>query len=107
MVLSVPQLQNLTLRFMVEKIAEDRSRARVLELPDCVVEALTNEQAIEQLQKMVQERFTQAQVVSIEIEVSQSMQANDGWAKYAGVFKDDPYFAKVIEQMNAERQGED
>lgn len=29
------------------------------------------------------------------------------WMKYAGVFKDDPYFAKIVEMMQAERRVDD
>lgn len=107
MVLSVPQTQNLALHFLLEKTEDGRSRASVLELPDCVVEAETEQEAIELLQQTATERFNQSQVIAIELEVSQSTQTRNSWAKFAGVFKDDPYFAKVMEQMNAERQGDD
>lgn len=107
MVLSIPQLQNLTLHLMVEKIEEGRSRARVLELPDCVVEAPSSEEAIEQLKQLVKERIAQTEFVSMDVEISHHIQAKNAWEKYAGIFKDDPYFAKVMEQMNAERQGEE
>jgi predicted RNase H-like HicB family nuclease len=102
MVLSAPQLQNLTLHLLVGKTLDGRSRASVLELPDCVAEASTDEQAIAQLRQAVTERLHQTDVISIDIPLPQRP-AKKAWMKYAGVFKDDPYFAEIVERLRAER----
>ena len=107
MVSSAPQTQNLTLHLLLEKTEEGRSRATALEFPDCSTEAPTDELAIEQLRQSLSGRLAQSRVVEIEVALPQPTQSDNPWIKYAGVFKDDPYFAKVMEQMNAERQGED
>lgn len=106
MVLSAPQLQNLTLHLVVEKTEAGQSRASVLGLPDCVVEAATDEEAIEKLQNSVIERLAHARVMEVEIPLSQPNQAKKSWMKYAGVFKDDPDFAEVAERLRAERREE-
>lgn len=106
MVLSVPQLQNLTLHLLLEKTEDGRSRASVLELPNCSVEALTDEQAIEQLQQVVTERLTHARVLPMTISLPQRLPSQRSWMKYAGVFKDDPDFAEIAESLRAERREE-
>lgn len=107
MVLSVPQLQNLTLQLVLEKTEQGQSRASVLGLSDCVVEAATDEEAIEKVQKAVIERLAHARVIEVEIPLSQPSQTRKSWMKYAGVFKDDPDFAEIAERLRAERREED
>jgi predicted RNase H-like HicB family nuclease len=102
MVLSAPQLQNLTLHLLVGKTPDGRSRASVLELPDCVAEASTDEQAITQLRQAVTERLHHNQVISIDIPLPQQP-AKKAWMKYAGVFRDDPDFAEIAESLRTER----
>lgn len=107
MVLSAPQLQNLTLHLVIEKTEEGRSRASVLGLPDCIVEAATDEEAIEKLQQVVIKRLAHARVMEVEIPLSQPNSTQKSWMKYAGVFKDDPDFAEIAERLRAERREED
>jgi hypothetical protein len=106
MVLSAPQLHNVTLHLWLEKTTDGRSRATALELPACVTEAATDEQAIAQLRQMVTERLQQSQVMSIDLPLPQQP-AKNAWMKYAGVFKDDPDFAEIAEGLRAERRDED
>ncbi len=56
---------------------------------------------------MATEYLAHAQVMPLDMEIILSQATENPWVKYAGVFKDDPYFKKVMDQMNAERQGED
>mgnify|MGYP002776993889 CR=1 FL=1 len=109
MVLSTPQTQTLTFHLLLKQNDAGQTVASVVEIPDCRVTAATQEDAIAQLQQAITEHFTRAQVVPLQMEITtaQPSQPENPWVKYAGVFKDDPYFAKVMEQMNAERQGED
>lgn len=106
MVSSAPQLQNLTLHLVVEQTEKGQSRASVLGLPDCVVEAATDEEAIEKLQDLLIERLAHARVMEVKIPLAQPNQTKNSWMKYAGVFKDDPDFAEVAERLRAERREE-
>lgn len=67
MVISKAKTQNLTLHLLAEKTKDERSKASVLELPDCTVEAATDEQAIELLQQSVRDRLAETQVKTLEI----------------------------------------
>jgi hypothetical protein len=107
MVLSAPQLQNLTLHVLLEKTEDGRSRATLLELPDCVVEAPTDEEATEQLQQLATERLTQKKIIPMNIPLAQPRSRRNSWIKYAGVFKDDPDFAEIAESLRAERRAEE
>lgn len=101
--LSSHSSENLKLHLVLEETQDGRSLASVLEFPDCRVEAQTNEQAIAQLQTMVMHRLANVRILPLEISVS-AAETENPWMKYAGVFKDDPYFAKIMEAMQAERQ---
>lgn len=103
MVLSIPQLQNLTLHLMVEKIEEGRSRARVLELPDCVVEAPSSEEAIEQLQAMIRERFTGAELVSFDVPLNVRTERENPWTEFIGLYEGDSDFAEIASELRRER----
>jgi hypothetical protein len=103
MVLSAPQLHNVTLHLWLEKTADGRSRATALELPACVTEAATDEQAIAQLRQMVTERLQQGQIIPMTIELPQPMQPENPWADYIGIFKDDPDFAEIARDLRLER----
>ncbi|MGG6268403.1 type II toxin-antitoxin system HicB family antitoxin [Leptolyngbya sp. AN03gr2] len=105
MVLSTPQTQTLTFHLLLKQNEAGQTVASVVEMPDCRVTATTQEEAIAQLQQAITDHFTHAQVIPVQMEITttQPSQSENPWVKYAGVFKDDPYFAKVIEQMNAER----
>jgi hypothetical protein len=105
--LSSSDADSLKLHLFLEEAEDGSAIATVLELPDCRIEAPTNKQAVALLRSMVTDRLGHGQVVPLEIPVSGVEQAEDPWMKYAGVFKDDPYFAKIVETMQAERQGED
>lgn len=108
MVLSTSQTQTVTFRLLLKQNDIGQTVASVVEMPDCQVIAATQEEAIAQLQQALAEHFTHAQVVPLQIEIAtaQPTQPENPWVKYAGVFKDDPYFAKVIERINAERRSD-
>jgi hypothetical protein len=105
--LSFSDPDSLKLHLFLEEAEDGSVIATVLELPNCRIEAPTNEQAVALLRSMVSDRLGKGQVLPLEIPVSGGEQAEDPWMKYAGVFKDDPYFAKIVEAMQAERQVED
>jgi hypothetical protein len=105
--LSFSDPDSLKLHLFLEEAEDGSAIATVLELPNCRIEAPTNEQAVALLRSMVSDRLGKGQVLPLEIPVSGGEQAEDPWMKYAGVFKDDPYFAKIVEAMQAERQVED
>lgn len=102
--LSSSTADNLKLHLLLEQAQDGSAIASVLELPDCRIEAPTNEQAIAQLRSLVTHRLVNAQVLPLDIPMAVAEEPENPWMKYAGVFKDDPYFSKIMEAMQAERQ---
>jgi hypothetical protein len=105
--LSSSTANNLKLHLLLEQAQDGSAIATVLELPDCRIEAPTNEQAIAQLRSLVTHRLVNAQVLPLDIPMPVAEETENPWMKYAGVFKDDPYFSKIVEAMQAERREDD
>jgi hypothetical protein len=105
--LSSSTADNLKLHLLLEQAQDGSAIATVLELPDCRIEAPTNEQAIAQLRSLVTHRLVNAQVLPLDIPMPIAEETENPWMKYAGVFKDDPYFSKIVEAMQAERREKD
>lgn len=99
MILSTSQSQNLTLHLVIEKTKDGEARARVLELPDCVVEAATDEQAIEQLQAIVARQFADAKVVPLEVTVTTQTNRENPWIEFIGMYEGDAEFAAIAREL--------
>ncbi len=89
-----------TYKILLEHTADGRSSATVLELPDCQVTAITDMEAISQVQARLTERLATAKIVSIQVP---SPQPNNPWIEFAGIFKDDPDFAEIAQAIRSER----
>jgi predicted RNase H-like HicB family nuclease len=100
---TLPQSATLKLHILLKRNDEGNAIASVLELPNCQVEALTHEQAIEDLKKLLQTRLEITEIIPLEIQLPQAKQTENPWMKFAGVFKDDPVFAEIAESIRAER----
>lgn len=98
------QPATLNLHIMLERNDEGKAIASVLELPNCYVEAPTQAQAIEDLQKLLLARLEKIKIIPLEIQLPQAEQTENPWMKFAGVFKDDPDFAEIAESLRAERK---
>lgn len=103
MVISMAQTQNLTLHLLVEKTKDGRSKASVLELPDCVVEAATEEQAIELLQQSVSDRLAETQVKTFEISIEARTERENPWLEFIGMYEGDADFAEIAAELRLER----
>lgn len=97
------QPTTITLHILLERTEEGKTIASVLELPNCSVEEPTDEQAIESLKKLIAFRLEKIEVIPLEIQLSQTQQVAHPCLKFAGVFKDDPDFAEIVEELRAER----
>lgn len=103
MISSAPQFQNLTLHLVIEKTEQGKARARVLELPNCVVEAATDEQAIEQLQAIIAGQFADVRVMPIEVTVSAKTERENPWIEFIGMYEGDAEFAAISRELQLER----
>lgn len=103
MVISTAKTQNLTLHLLVEKTKDGRSKASVLELPDCAVEAATEEQAIELLQQSVRDRLAETQIKKLEIPLEAKIERENPWLEFIGMYEGDADFAEIAAELRSER----
>ena len=101
---SIPQ--HIKLNLVLEQAKDGRSVASVLELPNYHIEAATDDLAVSELLRVLTDRFAQARILPLEITLPSQVQPENPWVKYAGLFKDDPYFAKIADRLQAERQSD-
>jgi predicted RNase H-like HicB family nuclease len=85
---------------LIEPIAGNGFRARGCEPLALVAEGATREEALQKVREQLQERLQAgAQIVPLDVPSQENP-----WVKFAGMFKDDPYFAEVIDIMAEERR---
>ncbi|NDJ25815.1 hypothetical protein GS682_30360 [Nostoc sp. B(2019)] len=103
---TLSQPENLKLHILLERDNQKKVTASVLEFPSFQVEASTEEQALEELQKLLYAHLENLEIIPVEIILSQSRTENQ-WLKFAGVFQDDPDFTEIAENIRAERNIDD
>ncbi|MDZ8262566.1 hypothetical protein [Nostoc sp. ChiQUE01b] len=88
----------LTYDVLIENQQNGGVTATVVGLPDFKSSGMTKEEALEKLIQILQER--EPEIVTLEIEVTQT---EHPWMKFAGMHKDNPLFAEVLEYIETER----
>ncbi|MBW4632011.1 MAG: hypothetical protein KME30_08940 [Iphinoe sp. HA4291-MV1] len=101
-----PQSEYLKLHILLERNNEGNVIASVLEFPNTQVEALTQEQAVQELKKLLSTRLEKIEIIPVEIQFAKS-EAENPWMKFAGVFQDDADFAEIADNLRAERNAID
>ncbi len=89
-----------TWNILVEPTPEGQMMATVLELPMFQVVAATQQVAIELVRQRLVERLAQAKIIPLQVETPQPVHP---MLQFAGIFKDDPDFAEIMAQLQAER----
>ncbi len=92
-----------TINLILETQADRKISARSADFPDCVAVAETREEVIVLMQKQLDDRLKSIEVVSIPV----SGKAEDQLSDFFGIFKDDPYFADILQGMREERELDD
>jgi predicted RNase H-like HicB family nuclease len=105
------------LNVLLEEQDDGTAVASVLEIPHWQVAASTTEQALQKLQQLLRDRLQKTKIIPIELDLDQCENlaldldpveaSKRGWRKYADVFKDNPYFDQIVEEMQAERNSDD
>ncbi|MEH2159608.1 MAG: hypothetical protein V7K38_00820 [Nostoc sp.] len=88
----------LTYDVLIENQQDSGVSATVLGLPDIKSFGATKEEALNKLIQLLQER--KPEIVTLEIEPPQT---EHPWMKFAGMHKNNPLFADVLEYIEAER----
>jgi predicted RNase H-like HicB family nuclease len=90
----------LSYNVLIEKEQDGTFTAVMLGLSDCKSSGKTENEAVEKLQKLLQERLTNSKILTLEME---AVQAENPWMKVAGMYKDNPLFDEVLAEIEAER----
>jgi hypothetical protein len=101
--------QSVPLKFhiLLDRSNQTKISASFLELPNCQVEASTQEEAIEKLNEILHTRLEKLDIIPVEIEWQTPKQPENPWVKFAGIFQDDPDFAEIAESLRKERLADD
>lgn len=91
----------MTVNVLVQPSSEKGYTAAVLGWPDLAVEAQTKEEALEKLRAELTRRLAKGEIVSLEIE---PVNGEHPWMKFAGMWKDEPMFDEVLEEIKAYRE---
>jgi predicted RNase H-like HicB family nuclease len=99
----------IALHILLEQQPNTQFRASIPALPNCTLERATREEALEAIQHLLSERLATLEVLPVQIPVTadaSSTQAHS-WKPFLGMFKDDPYFTAIADELWAKRQLED
>jgi hypothetical protein len=91
----------MTVNVLVQPSSEKGYTAAVLGCPDLAVEAQTKEEALEKLRAELTRRLAKGEIISLQIEPANG---EHPWMKFAGMWKDDPMFDEVLEDIKAYRK---
>ena len=86
---------------LLEPETDGQFTATVAELPTVKVTANSRQTALDEIKQMLSKRLSDVEVVSV------SIPTEDPWIKFAGIFKDNPYFDEIVREMRAEREEEE
>ncbi|MFZ4658406.1 MAG: type II toxin-antitoxin system HicB family antitoxin [Caldilineaceae bacterium] len=84
----------------------DGYKARVLHWPDCVAQAVTREEVLQQVRMQLLNRLAKAELVTLSFTAEE---INNPWIKFAGMWKDNPDFDEfqaAIQQHRRELDAE-
>lgn len=98
------QSSKLSYAVMLEEQEQGKYRATVLGWPECQAFGSTREEALTSLRKLVTERLDKVEIVSLEID---RPKPEHPWMKFAGKYKDDPYFEEMQADIAALRRERD
>lgn len=76
-------------------------KATAVGWPDCIATGRTRAEALAQLQDDLRKRLQKVEIVALEVDAEQQTHP---MLRFAGVFKDDPLFDEVMEEIEAYRK---
>lgn len=95
---------NPGLTVLMEQETEGKYQAMVLGLPDCKADGNTREEALTKISSILGDRLEKTELIYLEIKPPKP---EHPWMKFAGMFKDDPQFDDMLEDIQALRRERD
>jgi hypothetical protein len=96
----------ITLTLMLEPQASGSFVASAVEFPAFRIEAATEAEAINQLQRSLSKHVAHTKIMPWVMSVP-SIPMKPAWTKFVGIFEDDADFAAIVDEMRAERESDD
>jgi hypothetical protein len=96
-----PPTSRIPYPISVEQQSNGKWLAQVFGWADCQAEAASREAAIAGIEQTLKDRLTHMDVVFIDLPTPQT---EDPWMKHAGMFKDEPLFDRVLEEIATYRR---
>jgi hypothetical protein len=96
-----PPTSRIPYLIAVEQQPNGQWLAQVIGWADCQAEAASREAAIARIKQTLNDRLTSMDVVFIDLPTPQT---EDSWMKHAGMFKDEPLFDQVLEEIATYRR---
>jgi hypothetical protein len=108
----------ITVTLMLEPQASGRFVASAVEFPAFRIEAATEAEAIDQLQRSLSEYVAHTKIMPWVIPmqpltlgrsdtINNAVATKPAWTKFVGIFEDDADFAAIVDQLRAERESDD
>lgn len=94
-------ISKLAYPVLIEAQQEGGYQATLLSMPGFQASGATREEALQNLRQVLKARLEKADIVSLEID---NPQYEHPWIKFAGMYKDNPLFGEVLENIEAERR---
>jgi predicted RNase H-like HicB family nuclease len=92
------------LTVLIEQKTEGKYQALVLGLPECKAEGNSREEVITNISRILGDRLEKAELIPLEIKPPKP---EHPWMKFAGMFKDDPQFDEMLEDIQQLRRDRD
>ncbi len=97
-------LTKLNYSVLIEEVKLGLYSATVWGLPDCKAVGVTREESLKNVRQLLTAYLEKAEIVSLEIELTKP---EHPWMKFAGKYKDDPYFDEMLADIEALRRERD
>jgi predicted RNase H-like HicB family nuclease len=81
--------------------------ATVPALPGCRSQGVTEEEALQNIQAVIAELLSRVTVATVEVEAPPQGLSLHAWARFAGMWKDDPSFDDFLVQIEEDRRARD
>ncbi len=102
----LPSKADFNFHILLKQTNSGRVIASVAELANCQVEAETRTEALVAIQELVGDRLSDVEVLPLEVSLK-SIEAENPWTEFIGMFEGDAEFAEMAAQLRAERELEE
>jgi len=91
----------LNVNILIRETLEGDLVARVLEFPEWVVQATNRQEAMEKMRRLIQLKLQQEEIIPLKVDLSPLKPAIH---RFAGLFKDDPDFEIIHNQILTDKE---